>query len=291
MRTISEAVNERLSQVRNNKEVKRNDVIRVVYEKFPKLRQIDADLVQTRAERLIASIERDEDPIKALNKREEDLLEERKEFLIKNNIRDDFDEESVVCGSCNDTGYIKTKSGRTVVCRDCMIDAITEVFNESGLADFTTYDMKSFKLDYYKDDNGDRINKFKKLQSIIDGKGNNSVWILTGNVSSGKTYLAVVCCKYAILQGYSAHYLKADKLYELKPEEISDLKTYDFIVVDDYAPEITNVYKNATNLHSLLEARMASDLPTVIVSSSSLAAIVEGSEERIAGKLRGAEVL
>lgn len=287
MKTISEAVNERLSRINNIKEVKKEDVIDAVHEKFPELRKLDSQLVEVRAEKLIASIEHDTDPMEALVKREEDILKQREKFLEDNNIRDDFDSTRAICPKCNDTGYVKAKDGRSVVCPDCMKDAIVEVCNASGLKDFSTFTLKGFDLDYYKD-NGERAQKFKKIQKIMAGKSDNPVMILNGGVSSGKTYLAVVSCKYAILQGLSAHYLKADRLFELTNEELDDLKSYDYIVIDDYVPEITNVYKNATNLHTLLEARIASGLPTVIVSSSSLVALVEGSEERIAGKLRGA---
>ena len=290
MKTISEAVNERLSRINNIKEVNKEDVIDAVYEKFPELKKIDSQLIEVRAEKLIASIEHDTDPIEALNKREADLLSEREKFLLDNNIRDDFDSTRAICRKCNDTGYVKTNDGRSVVCPDCMKDAVNEVFDASGLKDYSTFTLKSFDLEYYED-KGARREKFNKLQKVMTRKSDTSIMILNGTVASGKTYLAVISCKYAIIQGFSAHYLKADRLYELTEEQLDDLKTYDYIVIDDYVPEITRVYKNATNLHALLEARTASNLPTVIVSSMPLAELVDGSEERIAGKLRGAGTL
>ena len=91
--------------------------------------------------------------------------------------------------------------------------------------------------------------------------------------------------------GLSAYYVKADRLYELSRADQDELKDYDFVVIDDYSPEVTRLDKTATALHSLLEARQASGRATVIVSSASLEVLVAESEERIAGKLKSAGTL
>ena len=290
MKTITDAINERLARTRNLKQMDAEDMIESVYRKHPKLSKIDADIIEVRSARMICSIEHDNEPLPALKKREEDLRKEREEYLEKHHIRPDFDREQVVCTKCEDTGFVTNSDGRRMVCTACMKDAIKETYDNSGMKDFGTYTLKSFDLNYFKD-NGERKKKFTAIRDLIEGRSAKSLMLLNGGVQSGKTYLAIVACKYAALQGQSSYYLKADRLGSLKRDELDELKGYDLIVIDDYAPEVTQDKYNSSALHTLLEARLASGRATIIVSSAPLEVLVSDSEERIAGKLKSAGTL
>lgn len=290
MRTITEAINERLSRTRNLKQMDAEERIEEVYRKHPKLAKIDADIIEVRSSRMICSIEHDMEPVPALKKREADLRVEREEYITKHNIRPDFDREQIFCQECEDTGFVTNKDGRRMVCRACMKDAVKETYDNAGMKDFGTYTLKSFDLKYFND-NGERQKKFAGIRDLIEGRSEASLMLLNGGVQSGKTYLAVVACKYAIMQGQSAYYLKADRLSAVNRDDLEDLKGFDLIVIDDYAPEVTQDKYNAAALHNLLEARLASGRATVIVSSSPLNVLVSDSEERIAGKLKSARTL
>ena len=106
MKTITDAINERLSRTRN---MEKTDL-----EKQPKN---DSALVEVRTSRLICAIDHDKEPLAALQKREDDILKERKEYIDKNKIDPFFDREHVSCEKCEDTGFTKTKDGRRAVCR------------------------------------------------------------------------------------------------------------------------------------------------------------------------------
>ena len=289
MKTINEAIGERLSRIKLEKQMDMNDMIEHVYRRFPELKKIDGDLVDVRASRLICSIEQDDAPVPALKKREEELLAQRKKVLLENNIPEDFDSEQIRCAKCGDTGFIKASDGRRAVCNSCMNEAIEETYNESGMRDFSSFTIKSFDLKYYK--NGDRKRQFDGLKKLIAGKTDEKLMLLNGGIQTGKTYLAVITCKYMVLQGFSSYYVKADNLMYLSREELQELKSYDLVVIDDYSAEVTRNNKIANTLHTLLEARLASDRATVIVSASPLKVLVDDSDERIAGKLKSAGTL
>ena len=289
MKTINEAIGERLAHIKNIKKMDGERAADLIYKKHPKLRKIDGDLLETRTKIMICAIEHDKAPVPALEKLESDLLKEREEYLKENKLPSDLSSVNVHCEKCGDTGFVTTKDGRKAVCTSCMKDALEEVFNESGMKDFVTYDLKSFDINYYKDDV--RSREFKGLRKLMEGKSEKPLMLLTGGVQTGKTYLAIVSCKYAILTGLSAQYLKADRLFDLSYDDLDTLKTYDFIVIDDYSAEVTNNNKIANHLHTLLAARLASGRATVIVSSSPLEVLVADSDERIAGKLRTAGTL
>lgn len=289
MKTINEVMGERLSRIRNEKQMDVNDMIELVYRKYPGLKKIDCDLVDVRASRLICSIEQDDAPVAALKRREEELLAERKKFIADNKIDPGFDKEKVHCDKCGDTGFTTSSDGRRVVCQACMKDALLEAYNESGMKDFSTFTLKSFDLNYYK--NGDRRRMFDGLRKLMEGKTDKKLMLLSGGIQTGKTYLAVITCKYAAVQGMSSYYVKADSLMYLSHEEVQELKSYDIIIIDDYSAEVTLNNKTANTLHSLLEARLAAGLATVIVSTSPLEVLVADSDERIAGKLKNAGTL
>ncbi|MBR1796694.1 MAG: ATP-binding protein [Clostridiales bacterium] len=290
MKTITEAINERLARTRNEKQVEVQRTVDAVYRKHSKLRQIDEAMIDVRTSRLICSIEGDNEPLPALSKREEDILKEREQYLKDNNIRPNFDVPEAECGKCGDTGFTKASDGRRIVCTSCMKDALIEVYNESGMKDFNSYTLKGFDLDRFKD-KGVRRRMFDNLRKLMEGKTDKSLMLLQGGSGTGKTYLAVAACKYAIMQGMSAYYIKSDRVAELKADELDELKTYDLIVIDDYAAEVTSYYKTAMALHTLLEARQAASKGTVIVSASALEVLVSDSDERIAGKLKSAGIL
>ena len=59
MKTITDAINERLARTRNLKQMDAEDMIESVYRKHPKLSKIDADIIEVRSARMICSIEHD----------------------------------------------------------------------------------------------------------------------------------------------------------------------------------------------------------------------------------------
>ena len=56
MKTITDAINERLARTRNLKQMDAEDMIESVYRKHPKLSKIDADIIEVRSARTICSI-------------------------------------------------------------------------------------------------------------------------------------------------------------------------------------------------------------------------------------------
>ena len=63
MKTINEAVNERLSRINNMKRMQAEDMTEALYRKHPALRRIDSDLLDVRTSRMICSIEHDSEPL------------------------------------------------------------------------------------------------------------------------------------------------------------------------------------------------------------------------------------
>ena len=114
------------------------------------------------------------------------------------------------------------------------------------------------------------------------------LWIYSGAPQTGKTYLSVCIIKTAISLGKSAFYTKCENIAALDDETIEDLKHIDFLIIDDFADDVTLHGDTGSVLNSVLEIRTASGLSTVLVSALPLTDLVKGCDMRVSGKLNRA---
>lgn len=288
MKTINELIAERTASGALRRRIAAEDNVIAVYKAHPKLASLDADLLEIRKSKLIAAVDHDDKPLPALEVREKQLREEREQYIKDNNIDPDFEEEKTVCEACGDTGYSKTKDGRRIVCPSCMSNILEEAFNEAGMSDYSSYAIKAFAFDHFGEAMA-RKAKFMAVKALFEEEGRKGVAVYADRSQSGKTYLTVVAVKYAIIEAKSAYYAKAEQFEDMSYEKLEALKSYSFVAIDDYSAESTYSRRVASSLNSLLEARCANGLPTLIVSTSPFEDLVAGSDARISGKIVNAE--
>ena len=288
MKTINELIAERTASGALRRRIAAEDNVIAVYKAHPKLASLDADLLEIRKSKLIAAVDHDDKPLPALEVREKQLREEREQYIKDNNIDPDFEEEKTVCEACGDTGYSKTKDGRRIVCPSCMSSLLEEAFNEAGMSDYSSYAIKTFAFDHFGEAKS-RKAKFMAVKSLFEDEGRKGVAVYADRSRSGKTYLTVVAVKYAIIEAKSAYYAKAEQFEDMSYEKLEALKSCSFVAIDDYSAESTYSRRVASSLNSLLEARCANGLPTLIVSTSPFEDLVAGSDARISGKIVNAE--
>ena len=280
------------SDVRLTREMIRDRNVRQVYDKYPDLEEIDNAIVSARTTGLIAIIDNNTVEMSHSKNLERQLVDKRNRFLARNDISPDLDSEKVICEKCNDTGVFVNKGGHKQVCK-CRQSDVEECYRLSGLKDFSMMKLENYKDDYFGN-SGHRKDLRKQLISVVigsDKKKGSSLSILSDGIQTGKTFLAVYTAKLAINLGYSAYYLKLDDLANKYEDDIEDLKDYDFLVVDDYIANLTMTGMIGTRLNSVLESRIATGKPTIIVTSFQVSSLIAESDVRISGKLKGAKVL
>ncbi len=284
MKTIRSLIADRIQSDRVVKEIRREDRISMIYRSHPALEKIDEGLVDIRKQKLMAAMEGDKDSAAPLAKREEELLKERERYISDKGIDPSFDEVKELCPKCHDTGFVTTKSGNKAVCGNCMKDELAECYASSGMADFSSYTLKSFDFGYI---NGiDRKSVFNKIKKIFeDGYEGPFLMVYSSPSQTGKTYLSVVLTKYAIIEGRSAYFSKAEWFEDRDLAEDGSVNECDFLVIDDYSAAITNNRKTASHINKILEIRSAASKPTLMVSTEALETLVAESDSRIAGKL------
>lgn len=291
MKTIKALINDELMSRVSKRRTYRDQLVEDIYYEYPELERMDDELRSLRGSRMLSLFDGIEEPVKAIITRENELNKERDAFIHKNNINPYFDEEQWVCSKCKDTGFVAATNGVNVVCGDCMKSQLDECFESSGMADYTSYKLNGFNANHFGN-KAERLKQFSSMKKLFEvGTDNNPVRLLISQPQSGKTFLSVIITKYAIVEGKSAYFLKAEDLRISSDELKTDLKGCDMLIVDDYSPDLTRNWIIASSLNSILEARIAANRPVVIVSSSSKEELIAGSDERIALKIKRADLI
>lgn len=293
MKTIKELISESLTEVAASREINREENIRRVYKACPELKDIDDQILNVRNNRFIAVIDKDERLIKRFDIAEEELQAKRDKIILRNNIDPEFDVIKNICDKCGDTGFTKGSDGTLKVC-SCRKRELETCYENSGMADFTSYKMKNYRDDYLGDASGRKKIKnelLKVLLGLSESDEKSSLWIYSAVPQSGKTFLSICVCKTAINLGKSAYYGKCEDLAVIGTDTLDDIKRIDFLVLDDFADSVTMTNNIGSILNSILEIRAASKLPTVLVTPFPKTELVNKCDMRISGKLSSARLI
>ena len=293
MKTIKELINEGLTEVAATRDIRRQDNIRRVYREFPELKEIDDQILNVRNSRFIAVIDKDERLIKRFDIAEEELQTKRDRIMQRNNIDPEFDLEKNICDKCNDTGFMKGSDGTVKVC-SCRKRELEMCYEQSGMADYSSYKMKNYRDDYLGHTNSRKKEKNELLKVLLGleaGEDRTNLYVYSAPPQTGKTFLAVCICKTAIHLGKSAYYAKCEDLSSMGNDTLDALKRIDFLIIDDFADEVTLFNNVGSVLNSILETRAAAKLPTILVTPFPKSELVAKCDMRISGKLQSAQLI
>ncbi|MCR5341324.1 MAG: hypothetical protein K6E60_08245 [Saccharofermentans sp.] len=286
MKTIKGLIAAGLAETEAARRIIREESMMRVYKDHPDLKEIDGRIIDIRKDRLIAVIDHDEKLAKRYDVEEANLLSRRELIMKENHIDPEFDMEKSICSKCGDTGFVKGKDGTPRVC-SCKQAELEECYESCGLGDYTSFTMKNYRDDYLGDPEKRSEIKKQMLRAML-GVGDTAskpIWVYSGAPQTGKTYLSVIMTKTAISLGKSAFFIKCENLASLESDTIEDIKRIDFLVIDDFADDVTLHGDVGSVLNSVLEIRAASGLCTILVSALPLSDLVNGCDMRVSGKL------
>lgn len=289
MKTINDLLQEASGYDNVVKQIERDDRIEAYYKRFPELERIDSELMDTRRKRLLAAMDRDDTMEEACDIRENELRSRRDEYIRENRIDPEFDELKEICSQCHDTGFKQNARGTRVVC-DCRKKELLECYDLSGMADYSTYTLSRYDKKFGEHP-GRRNAVLNSMMNVVLGKDNRSLFLYSDTPGSGKTFLAVCMAKAAIKMGRSALFCRCEDIAGMDDDELADCKNCDLLLIDDFSGEITLKAAVGSNLNNILESRLATGRPTVLVSIYKRDALIGESDVRIGSKLQKAEVL
>lgn len=272
-------------EYRNNAERERKMRIAEVYEKFPKLKDIDNEIFKSGSENIQNIIQNPEnsEKINADFKKHIKKLKEEKEQLVKEyKINPLYDKTMYRCDKCRDTGY--TDDGKKCICLKQKL--INVAYSKSNLGEILEkQNFSKFSFDYYSKipvENND--SPYETMQRIYKCAVNfcknfdneTKGLIFYGKTGLGKTFLSSCIAKELMDNGKTVIYARAAKMFGIYEDYkfgrnsdksiIDEIYNCDLLIIDDLGTEPkSNI--NVSFLFEVINERM-SDNKKIIINTN-----------------------
>lgn len=281
---------------------------RAVFEKFPRLFEIENELKQLIASfsaSVLLSGENGDKAFLVLKQKINSLQKEKEDILIKNGYNKDFLKIKYSCDLCKDTGAFGIK-----ICKCFEQMLIKFAYSESNLsAIMDTQNFDNFDFSYYskeKDKNHgfspfDNINNIFEicLNFVKNFDNSNDNLFLFGGTGLGKTFISSCIAKDLINSGKSVFYQTASKIFQVMENNkfgkdyegnslaiINNIYNCDLLIIDDLGSEMTTAFSSSA-LFDIINQRLMSNKKTVINSNLKKPQLVELYSDRVVSRLIG----
>lgn len=279
-----------------------------VYERMPRIRQIDDTLRTTAAAVLRAALEAGEDPAEAIERlrvQNLSLQQERARLLLENGLSADFLDDKPDCTLCDDHGYIGNQP-----C-SCLKNQYAQRLTQqlSVILPIADQNFTSFRLDYYPEAPDGRLgmspreNMEYNFNICIDYASHFSMQspnlFLFGSSGLGKTFLSTSIAKIVAEHGFSVAYDTAIHVlscYESVKfntpdaqqarQDIRKFEHADLLILDDLGTEMSTAF-TASVFYSLLNTRLMAHRPMIVNTNLLPADLEKRYSQAIASRLLG----
>lgn len=292
----------RLAQQREDKESLNLRRQSEVYEKLPRIRQIDMELRRTMVQAAQAAFTQNNtallDEARAHNK----ALQEERQTLLQQHFPSDYLDESPVCPHCSGTGYLGSN-----MCR-CLADLCREEQQKDiSILSSGSNNFARFRTDVYPTKVDPRLGSSPRdlMQVNLDYArqfayrftpdcGN---LLFVGGTGLGKTFLSSCIAKTVSDRGYGVVYESAGKLFSVlesakfnaTEENIRSAAKYsdcDLLILDDLGTEMPGQFVTSA-LYALINDRMLSKKSTIISTNLLMGELSKRYNPQIASRLQG----
>lgn len=280
---------------------------REIYDKLPRIREIDAELRTTALDIIRASFAQNKDAAPALRAVRDHNLKlqaERAEKLVAAGLTYDYMEPHYDCNACKDTGFISSHH-----CR-CLLEAYRKAQVEALLRVVAvgerTFDDFNLELYSKKPLAGSPVVPYEQMSQVFDYcveytkhfDMHAANIIMTGTSGLGKTMLASCIAIEIARQGASVIYdttfnvisaFEAEKFSRESGGENSTTnryKTCDLLVLDDLGTEMVTAFTVAA-LYNLINTRLQSKRKTIICTNLSITEISKKYNQQIFSRISG----
>ena len=283
--------------------------IGAIYERLPRLRQIDLELQKTAAKVCAAAFRAGEDPSETIRQLKDEnlrLQQERDWILESEGVEPDDLEQTAVCPRCGGSGYLGAR----------MCECLAELCRQEQKKELSTLlgagreSFDRFRLDYYPaeydPDLGTSPREIMKkvyeravryAQSFAPGARS---LLFSGATGLGKTFLSACIARTVADRGYSVCYVSAEALFadfeqqKFRPREGEDVtRKYlacDLLILDDLGTEMTTQFTIAA-LYQVVNTRLMESRATIVSTNLPVGELDRRYSAQIASRLLGAYTL
>lgn len=300
---------QRFEEDRQERETRFQERRETVFQRQPRLRQIDGQLRSTMSRILSDALRRGTDPRPAVERlREENLglQREKRALLAELGLPEDALEETPACALCGDSGY---RNGQ--VCRCLRRYYAQEQQQElSRMLDLGTQSFDTFSLDWYSDrvEPGQRRSAREHMEERVYNScaeyahsfGRRPAnLLLFGAPGLGKTHLSAAIAREVSEQGRSVVYDTAAHVFERFEQQkfgredgetvssdVERVLTCDLLILDDLGTEMTTAFVQSA-LYQIVNTRLMEKKSTIISTNLSPEKIAQRYSPQIASRIEG----
>ena len=306
---IVKRARERLQSEREQNDRQCRARIEAVYDKTPRLREIDRQLRMTAAQVLAATFRSSGDPTAAMAKiRKENLaLQQERDWLLQTECIDPADlEMTPICQCCGGTGYVGAQMCECLkeLCRQEQKKELSALLGpERG-------EFDRFRLDYYPAEYSSAISTSpRRLMERVYREAVNYAQkfspsspslLFAGATGLGKTFLSSCIARTVADRGFSVRYapisaLMADCEEETFRQQGAHGKTdaclrCDLLIIDDLGTEMTTQFTVST-LYQIRNTRLLEGRATIVSTNLPLDDLQVRYSAQIASRLLGTFIL
>ncbi len=123
----------------------------VLYQKIPKLQQIEDELNAFAINTAKNILMKDASSLQNLEKKINDLKKQKEQLLQKSNLPTNYLQPFYECSICKDTGYISDQNYQTFMCNCLKQKIIDASFDKSNIANLEKENFSSFNENLFSD--------------------------------------------------------------------------------------------------------------------------------------------
>ena len=279
-----------------------------VYQKEPRLREIDRELSGTMSRIITTALRQGTDPrpaVEVLKNRNLGLQRQRAELLGALGYPADYLMEKPACALCGDTGY----QGEAV-CRCLRSYYAKEQQKElSRMLDLGSQSFETFSLEWYSPrlspqtglsarENMER-NKDICVDYAYDFNEKSGNLLLTGEPGLGKTFLSACIARVVSERGYSVVYDTAVHIFERfetrkfsreeddeAEDDVSRILNCDLLILDDLGTEMTTAFVQSA-LYQIVNTRLMQRRSTIISTNLGIQEIGQRYLQQVTSRIEG----
>ena len=280
--------------------------IAAIYEKEPRLAEIERELRKTAAHVLAVTFRTQGDPVSAMQQLKKDnlaLQQERDWILQTEGLEPDDLIVQPICPKCGGTGYVGAAMCECLkeLCRQEQKKELAALLG-SGHESF-----EKFRLDLYPAQYDERLKTsprtlmertYRDTLAYAQSFSCASPSLLfVGATGLGKTFLSACIARAVAERGFSVSYAPVSRLFaafeadKFRPDpdasRTAEFFSCDLLIIDDLGTEMTTQF-TVSALYQILNTRLLEGRPTIVSTNLPLGDIAPRYSAQIYSRLLGA---
>lgn len=280
--------------------------IAAIYEKEPRLAEIERELRKTAAHVLAVTFRTQGDPVSAMQqlKKENLALQQERDWILQTEgLEPDDLAVQPICPKCGGTGYVGAAMCECLkeLCRQEQKKELSALLG-SGHESF-----EKFRLDLYPAQYDERLKTsprtlmertYRDTLAYAQGFSCASPSLLfVGATGLGKTFLSACIARTVAERGFSVSYAPVSRLFaafeadKFRPDpdasRTAEFFSCDLLIIDDLGTEMTTQFA-VSALYQILNTRLLEGRPTIVSTNLPLGDIAPRYSAQIYSRLLGA---